>query len=135
MAPVGVGASASERHLLSNTHDIGADESYGADERSLNSFLKLHSMLSMHATSHDTMQLVSQMFEKGNIVLHDLEIVPKSYDDSMLRYVADMPHSGVPPSVYNGVPVQAREHTDRRTRMCVRGQVSLHNDSKDSSWP
>lgn len=71
--------------LLSATARIGVDEAYGTDERDLNTFLKLHSMLSMDATSRKTLQLVSNMFEKSSVSTHELPIVPKSYDDMYLR--------------------------------------------------
>ena len=78
-------SSSTQQELLSSTPSIGADEMYGADEKSLNSFLRLHPMLSMDACSQKTLQLVSGLFEKASVRTMELPVVPKSHDDQYLR--------------------------------------------------
>ncbi len=73
------------RNLLRNEASIGADETYGADERALNEFLRVSPMLSMEACNHKTMQLVSSMFEKASVQVADVPIIGFSYDSSYLR--------------------------------------------------
>lgn len=70
--------------LVSSKSGIGADEAYSKDEEALNTFLKLHPMLSLEATSQRTLQLLSGMFEKVAIKVPDLPVVPKSFDDKFL---------------------------------------------------
>ncbi len=42
-------------------------------------------MLSLEATSHQTMQLVATMFDKASVRVADVPVIGKSYDDSYLR--------------------------------------------------
>lgn len=80
--PTGDGKS---RPLLSATGDIGYGELYSDDERILSEMLKTHPMLSMEATSPETLQLVASMSERAVIKVPEVPIVPKSYDDTYLR--------------------------------------------------
>lgn len=73
------------RPLLSDAECTNEDESYGDDERALSSFLKLHPMLSCEAKNQNTLQLMADMFERAQLRTHEVEIVPKSYDDQSLR--------------------------------------------------
>lgn len=82
--PMGAPPNA-QQPLLSKEASVAADESYGADEKALNNFLALHPMLSFDATSHKTMQLVANMFEKAAVQVADVPVVPKSWDDRYLR--------------------------------------------------
>lgn len=61
------------------------DEVYGDQERALNTFNRLHPMLSVDGTSFKTIQLVANLVGESEIPTPDLEIVGKSHDDSMLR--------------------------------------------------
>ena len=83
--PTRAASSDATAPLLQSEAAVAPDESYGADERALNDFLTLHPMLSFEATSQKTMQLVAQMFEKSSVRVHEVPIVPKSYDDAYLR--------------------------------------------------
>lgn len=74
-----------EKKLLQNTSAAEFHENYSEDEKALNAFLKLHPMLSQEATSQATLQLVSSMIEKKNLVASELPVVPKSHDDLFLR--------------------------------------------------
>ena len=78
-------SSSSTNSLLSEIPNIAADEEYGADERALNEFLRVHPMLSMEATNRKTLQLVGSMFEKASVQVADVPIIPFSYDASYLR--------------------------------------------------
>ena len=71
--------------LLASHAAVGDVEEYGHDERLLNEFLKLHPMLSLESTSARTLQLVHGLFERAIIAAPSPPLVPKSYDDSMLR--------------------------------------------------
>ena len=78
-------SSATTDSLLNDEAGVGADETYGDDERALNNFLRVHSMLSMEATNRATLQLVSSMFEKASVQVADVPVIPFSYDASYLR--------------------------------------------------
>ena len=71
-------------HLLQSGAGIDADESYGEQERALSSYLKLHPVLSLESTSHQTMQLMADLVKDVAIPTRELEIVPKSHDDLFL---------------------------------------------------
>lgn len=77
--------------LLRGEPRADADELYSDQEQALNTFLKLHPMLSVDSTSHATMQLVANLAEETAIPTQELEVVPRSYDESMLR----MPNTSV----------------------------------------
>lgn len=77
--------------LLRSEPRADADELYSDQEQALNTFLKLHPMLSVDSTSHATMQLVANLTEEIAIPTQELEVVPRSYDESMLR----MPNASV----------------------------------------
>lgn len=71
--------------LIGANAGIAVNEEYSDDEKALNSFLRLHPMLSMEATSVRNLQLVAGMFDKSMLKADDLPIIPKSYDDRFLR--------------------------------------------------
>jgi hypothetical protein len=79
--------TASNPHsLLRDVARIGDGEKYGEDERALNKILSTVPMLSSEATSMETFQLVSSMFDKSALRLNDeIVVIPKSYDDASLR--------------------------------------------------
>ena len=70
-------------------HDVAGacdDEIYSNDEKKLNSFLIKHPMLSLEATSQKTLQVVASIFkDSAMICTPELPVIPKSYDDKMLR--------------------------------------------------
>ena len=61
------------------------DELYSEQEKALSEFLRLHPMLSLESTSHQTLQLVGDLVDQASIPTRDLEVVPKSFDDASLR--------------------------------------------------
>jgi len=71
--------------VLQSRSLIDLDESFGEQEQALNDFLKLHPMLSLDSSTHQTLQLVSNLVEKVPIPTRELEVVPKSFDDASLR--------------------------------------------------
>lgn len=77
--------SAYQSSILNDVSTVCSDESYGADEKALNDFLRVHPMLSLEATNHETLQLVANMCEKAPIKVPDLEIISYTYDSSYLR--------------------------------------------------
>ncbi len=70
--------------MLQSDASIDADESYGEQERALSSYLKLHPVLSLESTSHQTMQLMADLIKDVSIPTKPLEIVSKSHDDLFL---------------------------------------------------
>lgn len=64
---------------------IGSDELYGNDEKALNEFLVQHPMLNLESTSSETLKLISGLFDQSSTTIPDLPVIPKSYDDQMLR--------------------------------------------------
>ena len=62
-----------------------ADESYSEHEKALNEFLQLHPMLSLDSTTYRTLQLVSDLVAETSIPTRELEVVPRSHDESYLR--------------------------------------------------
>ncbi len=71
--------------MLQPQAGIDADESYGSQEAALSQYLKLHPVLSLESTNCQTLQLVADLVESTSIPTKELEVVPKSYDDEMLR--------------------------------------------------
>ncbi|MBN38155.1 MAG: hypothetical protein CMI29_06760 [Opitutae bacterium] len=71
--------------LLQSRASIDADESYGAQEHALSSYLKLHPVLSLESTNFQTLQLLADLVESSSIPTKELEVVPKSHDDGYLR--------------------------------------------------
>jgi hypothetical protein len=64
---------------------IDTDEVYGSQEAALSEYIKLHPVLSLESTSYKTLQLVADLVEGTSIPTRELEVVPKSHDDEMLR--------------------------------------------------
>lgn len=76
---------APRKPLIQSKHELIEDESYSDDERALNNFVNLHPMLSLSAINQQTLSIVANAFQNCNTSAPDLPVVPKSYDDSMLR--------------------------------------------------
>ena len=72
-------------HLLQSRAGIDADESFGDQEAALSSYLKLHPVLSLESTSHQTLQLMANLIKDTSIPTKELEIVPKTHDDLFFR--------------------------------------------------
>lgn len=89
-APVPDAPSDVSSELLNAHAGISITEEYGTDEVQLNEFLKLHPMLSLESTSARTLQLVQGLLERTIIAAPTPPLVPKSYDDTMLRPI-DVP--------------------------------------------
>ena len=83
-APVPDGPPSKEKFFQTEP-GIADDESYGDDEKALNTFLRLHPMLSTEASSVKTLSSVAKLFTKSTISVGDLPVVPKSHDDLFLR--------------------------------------------------
>lgn len=64
---------------------VDADEMYGEQEKALSDFLRIHPMISLESSSHQTMQLVADLIDKSSIPTKELEVVGKCYDDGFLR--------------------------------------------------
>lgn len=62
-----------------------ADENYTENERALSTFLKLHPMLTLDATSEKTLAAAAQMIDDASVQIKELEVVPKSHDDLYLQ--------------------------------------------------
>lgn len=84
-------ATVASTDLLANVSGIGVDEEYSNDEEMLNNFIKLHPMLSLQATSTETLQLISETMQKAHVKIPELEAVPKSHDDLFLWCENDDP--------------------------------------------
>lgn len=83
-APAPKGPPPTEEFFQSET-GIAEDESYTEDEKALNTFLRLHPMLSTEASSVKTLASVAHLFNKAAVTVADLPTVPKSHDDLFLR--------------------------------------------------
>ena len=84
-APVPEGPPEPTDALLPATAGVAVDENYSKDEQALNSFLRLHPMLSAEACSQRTLQAMAGMFEKAVVGAGQLPVVGKLHDDAMLR--------------------------------------------------
>ena len=82
--PVGDAGSA-VRPLLASEPWVDETAEYGNDERQLNEFLRLHPMCSLQSTSTRVLRLVHDLSTQRGVEVPDVPIVPKSYDDAMLR--------------------------------------------------
>ena len=71
--------------LLQKAPGVAPDESYGEDEKALNTFLKLHPMLSAEAASVKALSGVANLFQKAAIQVAELPTVSKTHDDLFLR--------------------------------------------------
>lgn len=71
--------------VLSSVASTEAAESYTEDEKALNSFLSMHPMLSLDATSQKALQIASDLSSTFPIPVQQLETISKSYDDAFLR--------------------------------------------------
>ena len=72
--------------IFQSQHSLCEDEQFSEDEKALNAFVVQHPMLSLEATSQKSLQLLSNLFhEQANFKADRLPVVPKSYDDTMLR--------------------------------------------------
>jgi len=71
--------------VLQENARLDADELYGEQEKALSEFTRLHPMLSLEATSHTSLQMVSDLLDETTIPTRALEIVPRSYDEMYLR--------------------------------------------------
>ena len=84
-SPINMRAPLADGEWLADAPDVDFGESYSADEKMLHEMLRAHPMLSMEATSHETLQLVGSMFQRAAIEVAAVPIVPKSHDDAYLR--------------------------------------------------
>lgn len=71
--------------ILQAQAGVAPDESYGEDEKALNTFLKLHPMLSAEAASVKTLASVAHLFQKAAVHVPELPTVSKTHDDLFLR--------------------------------------------------
>lgn len=71
--------------MVGNRSSVELYENYTKDEQALNSFQKLHPMLSMERTCQKAMQCVSNLLDKTEIPTVELPCVGKSYDDRFLK--------------------------------------------------
>lgn len=67
--------------LLSSTYKKDDAEEYGADERALNEFIKLHPLLSLELTSSKTLEIIASCSERVKVRVPELEVVGKRHDD------------------------------------------------------
>ena len=70
---------------MQSQSQIDQDEQSGSQEMALSSYLRLHPVLSLESTSHQTLQLVADLIKDTAIPTKELDIIPKSWDDSYLR--------------------------------------------------
>lgn len=83
--PVGSDSEDEAPPLLRDRPTATPDESYGEDELALNHFTKLHSICSAEATASSTLQTLGSLCSRQMIKTPDLEKIPKTFDDQMLR--------------------------------------------------
>ena len=73
------------RPALTDGEGVSLDIAPSKDEEKLNEFVRLHPMLSLDALNKPTLQQLSDMVERAPIRVERLEVVSKSYEDSLLR--------------------------------------------------
>jgi len=71
--------------MVSTQRTTEMPESYTDDERKLNSFLALHGMLSLDATSSSSLQLAGNLLPATLLPTRDIPTVGKMHDDRFLR--------------------------------------------------
>lgn len=71
--------------MVSTRRTTELPESYTDDERKLNTFLSLHGMLSLDATSSSSLQLAADLLPATILPTRDVPVVGKLHDDSFLR--------------------------------------------------
>ena len=71
--------------LLSTEWSLCFGEMHTADEQALHCMLQNHPMLASQATNNETLALIGSMFERTTMVVNDVPVIPKSYDDTFLR--------------------------------------------------
>lgn len=71
--------------MVSTQRTTELPESYTADERKLNSFLSLHGMLSLDATSSSSLELAANLLPATSLPTRDIPTVGKLHDDRFLR--------------------------------------------------
>ena len=101
--------------LLQKAPGVAPDESYGEDEKALNTFLKLHPMLSAEAASVKALSGVAHLFQKATIQVAELPTVSKTHDDLFLRPA--------------NVPIGERP----RARGAVRGRARCRRRDEDGA--
>lgn len=74
--------------VLSSAAGAQHGEEYSKDERVLNDFLRVHPMMSFKDASKEVGELLASMMVRKPPTPPELPCIPKSYDDSMLRYKA-----------------------------------------------
>ena len=85
VTPTAAEANSSAVPMVGNSATVDVPENYTDDERALNSFQKLHPLLSLESTSQRALQLVSNLLPTTEIHTAEMPCIPKSYDDLFLR--------------------------------------------------
>lgn len=83
--PAATAASSSAEPMVGNLATADVPENYTDDEKALNSFQKLHPLLSLESTSQRALQLVSNLLPTTEIPTIEMPCIQKSYDDRFLR--------------------------------------------------
>lgn len=82
--PATMSGSSSALPMVGDLATADVPETYTDDEKALNSFQKLHPLLSLESTSQRALQLVANLLETTEIHTVEMPCIPKSYDDRFL---------------------------------------------------
>jgi hypothetical protein len=70
--------------MVDHVSTVDIPENYTDDEKALNTFQKLHPLLSLESTSQKALQLVANLLDTTEIPTVEMPCIPKSYDDRFL---------------------------------------------------
>lgn len=71
--------------MVGSNATANVSENYTDDERALNTFQKLHPLLSLESTSQRALQLVANLQKEIEIPTREVPCITKTYDDQFLR--------------------------------------------------
>lgn len=71
--------------MVGTNSTAGVSENYTDDEKALNTFQKLHPLLSLESTSQRALQLVANLQNEIEIHTKEVPCITKTYDDQFLR--------------------------------------------------
>lgn len=78
-------AAGQQAPMVASQSTADVPENYTDDEKALNSFQKLHPLLSLESTSQRALQLVANLLDTTELPTREVPCITKTYDDQFLR--------------------------------------------------
>lgn len=78
------GTSSGTLPMVGDLCTADVSENYTDDEKALNTFQKLHPLLSLESTTQKALQLVANLLDTTELPTVEMPCIPKSYDDQFL---------------------------------------------------